>query len=242
MKKIFSIIALLAAFNAPAQVFIDKGMIEYEVRTNNHKTFGEGIWAEAARNNFPKFSTTYYQLTFSGGKSIYKFNRYDQASKMATWYGNEEDNVWYNDYESGLFVDQKNIFNDTYLLSDSLTHIQWKLDPTESREIAGFQCRKATGILFDSVYVFAFYTDEIVCSGGPMGITGLPGMIMGITIPRMFTSWIATKVEVNGIKDNIIVAPQKGKKKKAADIQENVVKVTKDWGSWGQQAVWKLFL
>jgi len=242
MKSIFLVVLLSLGLVCSAQVFIERGMIEYEVRTNNHKSFGEGIWAEAARNNFPKFSTTYYQLTFSGPKSIYKFNRYDQASKLASWYGNEEDNVWYNDLTTGIFVDQKNIFNDTYLLSDSLTKIKWRLDPTESREIAGFTCRKATGVLFDSVYVFAFYTDEIVTSGGPMGITGLPGMIMGITIPRMFTSWVAVKVQVNDVAENKIIAPTKGKKKKATEIQENVEKVTKDWGSWGQQAVWKLFL
>ena len=101
---------------------------------------------------------------------------------------------------------------------------------------------EAVGILFDSVYVFAFYTDEITISGGPMGIHGLPGMILGITIPRMFTSWIATKVEVNGVKTNIVTPPTKGKKKKATELQETVLKVTKDWGTWGQQSVWNLFL
>ena len=98
------------------------------------------------------------------------------------------------------------------------------------------------GKIFDSVYVFAFYTDEITISGGPMGIQGLPGMILGVTIPRMFTSWIATKVQVNGVKTNIVVAPTKGKKKKAAELQENVQRATKDWGTWGQQSVWNLFL
>jgi GLPGLI family protein len=93
--------------------------------------------------------------------------------------------------------------------------LDWKLVPNETREIAGFNCRKAQAVIFDSVYVFAFYTDEITVSGGPMGIHGLPGMILGITIPRMFTSWIATKLQVNGVKTNIIVPPTKGKKKEA---------------------------
>ena len=112
----------------------------------------------------------------------------------------------------------------------------------ETRQIAGFNCRKAVGKLFDSVYVFAFYTDEITTSGGPMSLHGLPGMIMGITIPRMFTSWVATKLQVNGIDDKKIVAPTKGKKKKAKELQETVVKATKDWGSYGQHRVWQIFL
>ena len=75
-----------------------------------------------------------------------------------------------------------------------------------------------------------------------MGIHGLPGMILGITIPRMFTSWIATKLQVNGVNTGIIVPPKKGKKKKAIELQKTVENATKDWGSYGQQAVWGLFL
>jgi GLPGLI family protein len=70
--------------------------------------------------------------------------------------------------------------------------------------IAGFNCRKAVGKIFDSVYVFAFYTDEIMISGGPCSINGLPGMILGMTIPRLFTSWIATKVMINDVNDTAI--------------------------------------
>jgi GLPGLI family protein len=242
MKKLFFILLLAASLPAAAQIFIDKGKIEYEVRTNNHKIFGDGIWADMAKEKFPKFSTSYYDLIFNENKAVYKFNRYDENSKLPWGNGSTEDNIWYNDYAAGTFVDQKYVFDDLYLLADSLTKIEWKIDPTESREIAGFNCRKAVGKLFDSVYVFAFYTDEITVSGGPMGVNGLPGMIMGITIPRMFTSWIATKVEINGVNLSLITEPKKGKKRKAKDLQQTVLKATKDWGTWGQQSVWNIFL
>ena len=121
-------------------------------------------------------------------------------------------------------------------------NIDWKLVPNETKEIAGFNCRKAVGKIFDSVYVFAFYTDEITTSGGPMGIHGLPGMILGITIPRMFTSWIATKLQLVDVNLKSIVAPVKGKKKIALELKSTVEKATKDWGTWGQQSVWNIFL
>ena len=41
-------------------------------------------------------------------------------------------------------------------------------------------------------------------SGGPCSINGLPGMILGVTIPRLYTSWIATKVMLNGVNESII--------------------------------------
>ena len=81
--------------------------------------------------------------------------------------------------------------------------MEWRLT-NENRVIAGFNCRKAVAKIFDSVYVFAFYTDEILIPGGPCSINGLPGMILGVTIPRLFTSWIATKVTLTGVDENII--------------------------------------
>jgi GLPGLI family protein len=243
MKYIFCITVLLCFNNTKAQVFIDKGMVEYEVKMNNHKALGNGTWAELMRDKIPKLSTSYFQLTFNTDKSIYLFNRKDEKSKAPSWLNEgAEDNIWYNDYKSESFVQQKSVFGDTYILTDSLIKIDWKMT-NETREIAGFNCRKAVGKLFDSVYVFAFYTDEITVSGGPMGLHGLPGMILGVTIPRMFSSWVATKLEINGINYNALnTPPTKGKKKKAKELQETAVKVTKDWGSWGQQAVWNIFL
>jgi GLPGLI family protein len=243
MKKIILPFLLLVAGIADAQQFIGSGKIEFEVRTNNHKVFGDGIWAEMFKDKIPQFSTTYYHYTFNDNKAVYAFNRRDEKSKLP-WNNNNaaDDNIWYSDYTTGTFTDYKFVFDDMYLLSDSFMKIDWKLVPNETREIAGFSCRKAVGKLFDSVYVFAFYTDEITISGGPMGIQGLPGMILGITIPRMFTSWIATKVEINGVHTNVIAVPKKGKKKNAMELMKNVLDVSKNWGTWGQQSVWNIFL
>jgi GLPGLI family protein len=242
MKYILFICAVFFAHNLQAQVFIEKGLIEYQVVINNHKAMGDGMWAEMFKDKVPKLSTTYYQLTFNNDKSIYLFNRKDEKTKAIAFMNDaSEDNIWYNDYKNENFVQQKAVFGDTYILTDSLIKIDWKMT-NESRDIAGFNCRKAVGKLFDSVYVFAFYTDEITVSGGPMSLHGLPGMILGITIPRMHSSWVATKVEINGVNYSNLNPPVKGKKKKAKELQETVVKATKDWGSWGQQAVWNIFL
>ena len=242
MKKIVASIIILTTISSNAQQFINSGMIEYEVRINNHRMFGNGLFAEMFKDKMPNFSTTYYHLTFNENKTIYKYDRLNEKDKLPWGSNNAEDNIWYNDFNSNARVNQKSVFGETYILSDSLLNLNWKLVPNENRDIAGFICRKAQAVIFDSVYVFAFYTDEITASGGPMGIHGLPGMIMGITIPRMFTSWIATKLQVNGVNTNIIAAPTKGKKKQATELEASVKKATKDWGTWGQQSVWNIFL
>ena len=241
MKYTFVIALSFFVNSLQAQVFIEKGLIEYQVVVNNHKAMGEGTWAEMFKDKIPKLSTIYYQLTFDTDKSIYLFNRRDEKTKSPWMNDNGEDNIWYNDYSTEKFIQQKNLFGETYILADSLKKINWKIT-NENRMIAGFNCRKAVGVLFDSVYVFAFYTDEITVSGGPMSLHGLPGMILGITIPRMFSSWVASKVEMNGVNYSKIIAPVKGKKKKPVELEVNIIQATKDWGKYGQQAVWNMYL
>ncbi len=74
------------------------------------------------------------------------------------------ENIIASNLEGGISVTQKTFYEDTYLLTDSLRAIEWKIG-TEIREIAGFDCRKAVGKIFDSIVVIAFYTDEIVPRG-----------------------------------------------------------------------------
>ena len=219
---------------AQAQQFISSGSIEFEVRTNNHRALGdEGMWAQMFKDKIPQFSTTYYQYTFNDNKSIYKFDRYDEKTKLPRGFGmgNVEDDVWYNDYTTGAFSNYRYVLGDYYLISGALMNIEWKLSPTETREIAGFNCRKATGIIFDSVYVFAFYTDEITIPGGPCSVSGLPGMIMGLTIPRLFTSWIATKVMINGVQESNIKPVTAKKYYTTKTLNSTVYERTKDWWS-----------
>jgi GLPGLI family protein len=81
----------------------------------------------------------------------------------------------------------------------------------EYREIAGYNCRKAATIVMDSVYIIAFYTDEIPVSAGPESFNGLPGMILGIVIPRMNLTYFATKVETLQPTEKEFVLPEQKK-------------------------------
>lgn len=84
--------------------------------------------------------------------------------------------------------------DDKYILEDSLTEITWRFTD-EYRNIAGFECRRVNGATRDSLYLVAFYTDQIPVSGGPALSHGLPGMILGLAIPEMHIQYWATKVD-----------------------------------------------
>ena len=194
-KNILLVILFFIVSRSHAQEFINKGVIEYEVQTNIQKTIGSGTFEDMIKENLPKIKTGYYTLTFADNKSIFKFDHWSDQKIPAFLRSSDENNVWYYNFVDNSFNNQKNVWGSNFNIRDSIQDLKWRLT-NESREIAGFNCRKAVTQIFDSVYVFAFYTDEILFQGGPCSIHGLPGTILGMTIPRLYTSWIATKVSV----------------------------------------------
>ncbi len=232
MKRVIILFsALLLAAMVQAQDFIEKAAIEFEVKTNIKKTMGDGTWAEMMKENLPPFKVFYCDYIFAGDKSIYKFNRFEENSKLPDFMRkDDEENQWYSDFSKNETVFKKNMFGSPFLIKDSLPQLQWRLT-NENRIIAGFNCRKAFTKIFDSVYVFAFYTDEITISGGPCGISGLPGMILGVTIPRLYTSWLATKVSITKV-DAALIKPIDAKKTMSRkEFRDMLVEKSKDWSS-----------
>ena len=93
------------------------------------------------------------------------------------------------------------------------------------------------GILADTIAVFAFYTDEIMISGGPEGIQGLPGMILGVGIPRLHTTLFATKVDVFDINMKAVTPATKGKKVDHSTMMKALDKVLREWGTYGSKLI-----
>ncbi|MEO8111814.1 MAG: GLPGLI family protein [Ginsengibacter sp.] len=230
IKTLYFITGMFLLTTANAQQFISKAVIEYEVVSNIQKTMGNGNWAEMLKENMPKFKTGYYTFTFAGNKSIYKFDHWAEQKIPSFMTKSDEENTWYYDYNTGKYDIQKNVYGSNFNIEDSIPKLQWRLT-NESRVIAGFNCRKAVSQIFDSVYVFAFYTDEILIPGGPVSINGLPGTILGVTIPRLFTSWIATKVMVNAVDEKAIKPTYAKKNYTMKEIESTVKERTKDWYS-----------
>ena len=252
MKHILLTISifLLMISHGKAQTFISKASIEFEVKTNVKKTMGNDTWDEMIKAQMPDFKTGYYLFTFADNKSIYKFSRWEERNKMPEWMrASDEENTWYFDHNSSKFNMQKSVFGSKFNVDDSIPAIQWKLS-NENRIIAGFNCRKAVGVILDSVYVFAFFTEEIMIPGGPCSINGLPGMVLGLTIPRLYTSFIATKIMLNDVNVATIKPSTAKKYFTSKSLRTDLLERSKDWGSdddpdrnkWRDQFRWNALL
>jgi len=193
--------SLFLAQQTSAQDFITRGKIEYEIKRNNKRLYTD---ADRANNSWiaskPEFDIYYRNLEFAGNQLLYTLGRKGTPTYFAA------DNSLYTDLDTRQTISQQYFINTPWLLADSVRPIKWKIE-NEIRKIAGFDCRKAIGVIHDSVYVVAFYCPEIVPQGGPEFFSGLPGMILGLAIPREFTTWFATKVELAGTDESKIVPP-----------------------------------
>lgn len=238
MKKIQFVIALLFVTTVlPAQtVFINTVKIEFE-KTVYMRQLYKDLYPAATydriKNQLPETSISYFNFIGDTVNSLYKPGRETDARAVRPP-GN--DNVVYTNYPSQKSITQKLVYDETFLVEDSLSKIEWKLTP-DTRVIAGFECRKAVGIIHDTIAVFAFYSDELLIPGGPESIHGLPGMILGMGVPRIHTTWFATKVEVNGVNLNSVSPATKGKKVNYRSMIKSVHDALKNWGDYGNTLI-----
>ena len=220
--------------------FISKGKIEFERRTNQWAEL-KGSFAEQMKKVIPEYQSLFFNYEFDGNKAIYQPGR-EPDTKANSFFGSPaNDNEVYSDYTSKKYIAHKNVFEKSFLIEDSLRNAKWKIT-NDFREIAGFNCRRATTIIMDTVFVVAFYTDEIMVSGGPESFNGLPGMILGLVINRLHTTWYATKVEVNSVNDQDITPPKEGKKATNTEVLEILKKSLSDWGEYANRYIWAIMI
>ncbi|MFA6086843.1 GLPGLI family protein [Mucilaginibacter sp.] len=250
MKKYIIIVislfssSLLFAQNAH---FTTSGTIEYEKKVNMYGVIKKAInkdnetWYAPAFENYkknqPQFKILKSTLTFGNNKTLYS-PIIDDAPASNSWFSDmplaQQINTVYTDLSNSFSITNKKVFDETFLVKDTARKINWKIT-NETREIAGYMCRRANAIVMDSIYVVAFYTDEIPLPGGPESFTGLPGMILGVALPHDNVTWFATKVTDAVVPETALKVPVKGKVVTYASLKTTLTNVMKDWGEYGKK-------
>ena len=241
MKKIFALLFVFFIGNLcySQTVFISKAKIEFERKVNVWASLS-GDFADQLKKSIPQYRSDYFNYEFEGKQSIYKPGR-ESDSKSGFFGSPANDNVVFSDFISGKYIAKKNVFEKSYLIEDSLRKAVWKFT-NDFREIAGFNCRRATTIIMDSIFVVAFYTEEIMIPGGPESFNGLPGMILGLVINRLHTTWYATKVEVNDVNIKEIAPPARGSKITNKELNKTLKSSFQNWGKGAEKNIWSIMI
>ena len=167
---------------------------------------------EYLTKNGPQEIITHHTLQFNDMVTLFETVKEDYPSnyRSAMWYiPIKSDTKTYVNYKKGTFQKLLPFGDDELLLEDSIPRVKWKYTD-EYRNIAGYDCRRANGLIQDSIYVVAFFTNQLEVPGGPELIQGLPGTILGVSIPSKNINMFASKVELN----NDIISSTLTKKKK----------------------------
>jgi len=246
MKKLILIFACLL-FNTQVGVFaqnkhfVTSGVIEFERTANMYALVKRKVTKHTMENKpyyeqylrtEPQFITLKSTLTF--GNELSLFEPVPPVKPVHWWYDSpmaNQLNVIYSDFKNGKSVVQKEFYERTFLAKDSLRNIKWKITE-ETRIIAGYNCRRANGLMLDSIYVVAFYSDEIHVPGGPESFNGLPGMILGVAVPHENITWFATKVIEAAFDPKKIVSPKKGKEVSYKEMYDEIVKTVSNAGDY----------
>ncbi|MHB8206327.1 GLPGLI family protein [Mucilaginibacter sp.] len=216
-------------YNKTSNVY---AMIEKEVSKDNEAFYRPFI--DAYKKGNPQFKVLKSTLTFSGDKTLFVPIEPETIGNM---FSNiplaNQNNTIYNDLDAKTTISEKVVFDATFLIKDTIRKIKWKITG-ETREVAGYTCRRANGIMMDSIYVVAFYTEKIHVSGGPESFNGLPGMILQVAVPHENIAWVATKVTDLPVIENAVQPPKKGKSVTHAQLITTLHDLTKNWGDNAQ--------
>lgn len=217
-RNFILIIFALCALPARAQpAFLTEGRIEFERRIHVWPILEDERYADQVKASTPQYKVDYFRLDFKQDEALYSYQR----GTTKGYFGNMAalQNSVYTNWSEQRFLAKKNAFEEVLFIEDSLRSLKWKLT-NDFRNIAGFECRRATAMTMDSVFIVAFYADEIETPAGPEGVGGLPGMILGLVINKLHTSWYATKIEA--VKVSKPLPPSGGKVLKRADLEEKL--------------------
>jgi GLPGLI family protein len=217
MKRIlFVMIAGLVVQVSAAQV--QDGKIVYERKANMHKRLSAE--QENLKNMIPEFDVSKVELIFSGHESIYRrVQEEEDIRETAGEPGDRQvfrmriggDNQLYKNYTTMKAAELTELGPKKYVIEDSVRVTGWKLDESETKQVKGYTCKKATATLQNGRPVVAWYTEQILSPSGPENWGGLPGMILELNMGDGEMIFTAIEVSDKGDK-KLVSAPTGGKK------------------------------
>jgi len=167
------------------------GTYEYSATSNNDEPKRSVVMnmIEDALNDMT------YSLVYGKQSSIFKLNKKlivknEFAYQMASVFGGNENTILYKNTEEKIKIKQTESMGEIFLIEYPYDEYEWEITK-ESKLIQGFNCYKAISYKEEYDYgrnqknIFrpeVWFTPEISAPFGPIGLDGLPGLVLEGTI------------------------------------------------------------
>ncbi len=201
---------LLALLFMPVTVFAQTGTVTYAHTQRFDLELPEEM--AQFKEFMPPSVTANYTMAFSGEKALSRFLDVEEPDQpeldpstilssdigatLAAAIGAEMDNVvvkmdvssgmkskethWYVDYAEGIYLDRRELLSREFLVQGTLPEIAWKLTGEEAQFLER-RVMKATAVV-DSTNLEAWFAPEIPVALGPNHYSGLPGLILMLSL------------------------------------------------------------
>jgi len=220
MKKLLLLLVALT----PMTVFGQSGSITYDHIVKMEFELPPEM--ESMRDQIPTETKSSMVLYFTDMETLMKAAPKDESDEvevrgrnmMFRMGRNQNENETYFNLDEGLVTEKRDFMGRTFLIGGEQPTYAWKLTGEQS-EYLGYPVQKATAMR-DSTTIEAWFSPEIPVSAGPELFTGLPGMILVLSIDEGKMQFAATAINMDGLEDGIIKAPKEGKKVSKAEFDE----------------------
>ena len=252
MKKVLAATMIFFVVSANAQM--KEGRIVYERTFQLPMRFFANA-DPGLSSQIPKTRTDQYELLFDNNHSLWEFlpdasNDNDpntfSSGGMVLRFASNSGEVAYYDFDNGTSVSKREIADKSFIVSDSLSKLVWKLSD-ETKTILTYTTHKAitqkiavrnrmtmengvmkTEQVSDTTNVIAWFTTDIPVPAGPGSYQGqLPGLILELDENKGQTVFkaieVSPKVSVSKIKE-----PKDGKKLTAAEFAKEREKILEE--------------
>ncbi|MBK8846134.1 MAG: GLPGLI family protein [Bacteroidetes bacterium] len=230
--KTYIVIVVLIALCQESHAQIRHGKIVYERKTNLYKKLKSDDAKDWLKES-DKIKIDVFELYFNDSITLFK----QQESDLREYYAWATiKNMVYQNNNTGERLTIKKIWNEEFVLKDSLVRRDWKITDSK-RNICGYNCRKAIWQANDSTRIYAWYCTEIELSIGPENFIGLPGAILGLATEDGGVIYFAKSVDqTNPSPENLQLKKTKAKVYKTNELK---AKLEKEFGKdrWGKEMI-----
>jgi GLPGLI family protein len=195
MRRIIALLAMTMSFGLHAQ-YMDSCTITFEKTMYIQNMMKDNEWMKKYASNIPAENKEIFYLVLRPHASEYFPENTNDIRVPGLWGYALNKNQISTNLKDSIYAENKDIYDKKVRVLDTIRNLSWTITNTY-RNIAGYNCRQATTVIFDSVKVFAFYCPQIKPSAGPDAFNGLPGCILGVALPALHLNWFATKVSAN---------------------------------------------
>lgn len=239
MKQILALLAFgLWAVAAWAQK--PEGHIVYETKINLHRRIPAE--QEAMKAQIPEFRTFKTELFFNGNESFHKLIEEEEEDEdmggggMRMRFRMPTSETYYN-FGTQMKTEQRDIMGKKILIQDTLRAPAWKLTD-ETKEIKGYQCKKATSYNAErKTNITAWYTESIMASVGPENYHSLPGAVLMIDVNDGEITVSPLEVNLRALKKGELRIPSEGQKMTDAEFRKMMEERMKQMGGPGMRII-----